>query len=99
MVVHQDSCKNWLEDNAVEQQGGRGARATPAISFDFGIKSFEDLVSPGAILNMALPQAAHSGILAPLLPLPSEQAGESYIGNGHKAEMHSSVFVTDEEAA
>lgn len=81
MVVHRDSCQNWLEDNAVEQQTGRDAQTTPAISFEFGIRSFEELVSPGPILNMAFPQAAPVGMPPPLLPLPREQAGGSHIGN------------------
>lgn len=81
MLVHRDSCENWLVDNAIEQQAGRDVQRTPAVSFDFGIKNFEELVSPGLILDMAHPQAAPLGMPAPLLPLPSEQARGSTLGN------------------
>lgn len=81
MVVYRDSCQNWLEDNAVEQQAGRDAQTTPAVSFDFGVRSFEELISPGPILNMAFPQAATVGMPPPLVPLSRDLAGGSHLGN------------------
>lgn len=88
MIVHQDHCKNWLEDNAI-QQDGRDIQKGPLISFDLGIKNFEELFSP---IKMALPQASSVGILAPLLPQPSEQARGSNLGKKSAAEKPAPCF-------
>lgn len=82
MVVHQDHCKNWMEDSVI-QQDGRNIEKAPLISFDLGIKGFEELFSP---LKMTLSQASFVGTLAPLLPQPSEQAKKSNLGNKSDAE-------------
>lgn len=97
--MYRGSCENWLDDNATEQQAGRDAQRTPAVSFDFGVKSFEELVSPRVILNMALPQASPLAMPAPLLPLPREQAWGGNIGNEPQIGDVFTLFIADEEMA
>ena len=80
MLVHQDHRENWMEDNAIQQDGEETQRGS-LISFDFGIKDFKKLFSPGLKVKMSLPQASSEGILGPMLPQSSEQNRGSNLGN------------------
>lgn len=100
MVVHRGSCDNWLEDITAQQQAGRDAHRTPAVSFDFGVKSFEELFSPRVIPNVALPQGTPLVMPAPLMPLPMEQrAWGGSVGNESQSGDVFTLVVADEEAA